>query len=252
MANWLVFVLGAAITLLGAAGVLAVKNPVHSALLLVQTLFGVAILFVAQQAHFLAAVQIIVYAGAVVVLFLFVIMLIGVDRSDAQPAETIKGQRVGAAIVGALILLELAAIGGFNFHLGATAKGQAATSVSAQVTELTRLYEKDVAIVNNPNSAPDVLSAAQQELPQVQQALEAANEEKTKVENDPQLISGPGTNVEKLSEAVFTKYLFPFEITSVLLVIAVVGAVLMARKPKALDGVPGSATSGTSAKGSAA
>ena len=54
----------------------------HSALTLVATLFGVAVLFVAQDAHFLAAVQVIVYAGAIVVLFLFVIMLLGVDQAE--------------------------------------------------------------------------------------------------------------------------------------------------------------------------
>ena len=58
------------------------SNPVHAALSLVATLFGIAVLFVAQEAHFLAAVQVIVYAGAIVVLFLFVIMLLGVDRAE--------------------------------------------------------------------------------------------------------------------------------------------------------------------------
>jgi NADH-quinone oxidoreductase subunit I len=60
----------------------ALRNPVHAALSLVATLFGVAVLFVAQEAHFLAAVQVIVYAGAIVVLFLFVLMLLGVDRAE--------------------------------------------------------------------------------------------------------------------------------------------------------------------------
>ena len=58
------------------------KNPVHAALCLIMTLFGVAVAFVAQSADFLAAVQIIVYAGAIVVLFLFVIMFLGVDRDE--------------------------------------------------------------------------------------------------------------------------------------------------------------------------
>ena len=66
--------------LVGAVGVVTSRNPVHAALSLVMTLFGVAVLFIEQQADFLAAVQIIVYAGAIVVLFLFVIMFLGVDR----------------------------------------------------------------------------------------------------------------------------------------------------------------------------
>ena len=69
-----VFVAGALMILAGGIGVIACKNPVHSALSMVLTLFGVAVEFIEQQAEFLAAVQIIVYAGAIVVLFLFVIM----------------------------------------------------------------------------------------------------------------------------------------------------------------------------------
>ena len=63
--------------LVGAVGVVTSRNPVHAALSLVMTLFGVAVLFIEQEADFLAAVQIIVYAGAIVVLFLFVIMFLG-------------------------------------------------------------------------------------------------------------------------------------------------------------------------------
>ena len=74
-------------------------NPVHAALGLVLTLFGVAVQFVAQEAHFLAAVQVIVYAGAIVVLFLFVIMLLGVDRPIDLSIEPIKIQRPLAAVM---------------------------------------------------------------------------------------------------------------------------------------------------------
>lgn len=170
MVDWIVFAVGALMALLGAIGVLTVKNPVHAALMLVQTLFGVAVLFVAQGAHFLAAVQVIVYAGAIVVLFLFVIMLLGVDRDDALQAEPLKGQRVAAGVVGVIALAELILISRVNLVLG-----KASTAGIA---------------------------------------------------------NGEDTNVATLSKSLFTRYLFAFEITSVLLVIAVVGAVLLARKPK--------------------
>lgn len=99
------FIFGAVIILTGGIGVVASKNPVHSALFLVQTLMGVALLFVVQEAHFLAAVQIIVYAGAIVILFLFVIMLLGVDQSEEwQLKESIAGQQPLAAIIGASLL----------------------------------------------------------------------------------------------------------------------------------------------------
>ena len=88
-----VFAVAAAIVIAGAVGVVVARNPVHSALMLVMTLFGVAVLFVLQQANFLAAVQVIVYAGAIVVLFLFVIMFLGVDREEDIRAEPLRGQR---------------------------------------------------------------------------------------------------------------------------------------------------------------
>ena len=65
----------------------------HAALNLIVTLIGIALAFVEQQANFLAAVQIIVYAGAIVILFLFVIMFLGVDRNEPIGAEPLVGQR---------------------------------------------------------------------------------------------------------------------------------------------------------------
>ena len=114
MSEVIVFVVAAVIVLSGAVGVVASRNPVHSALFLIQTLFGVAVLFVLQEAHFLAAVQIVVYAGAIVILFLFVIMLLGVDTADDWSVEPIAGQRpltviVGAALQGLGIALVVAA-----------------------------------------------------------------------------------------------------------------------------------------------
>src|SRR5829696_2517857 len=107
-----VFVIAAVIVLAGALGVVLAGNPVHSALMLVMTLFGMAVLFVAQDADFLAAVQVIVYAGAIVVLFLFVIMLLGVDKVEDIKVEPLGGQRPAAAVVAvaALGLIVLLAV----------------------------------------------------------------------------------------------------------------------------------------------
>jgi len=76
---------------------------VHSALFLIQTLMGVALLFLIEDAHFLAAVQVVVYAGAIVILFLFVIMLLGVDKAEAMGVDPIGGQRELALVLGASI-----------------------------------------------------------------------------------------------------------------------------------------------------
>ncbi|HRW40636.1 MAG TPA: NADH-quinone oxidoreductase subunit J, partial [Microthrixaceae bacterium] len=97
------FLIAGAIVLGGALGVVLLRNPVHNALSLVGTLFGIAVLFVAQDAQFLAAVQVIVYAGAIVVLFLFVIMLLGVDEAEDLSVEPLVGQRPVAIIAGVAI-----------------------------------------------------------------------------------------------------------------------------------------------------
>jgi NADH-quinone oxidoreductase subunit J len=161
-----VFVIAAAACLAGAVGVVLSENPVHAALSLVGTLFAIAVLFVAQEAHFLAAVQVIVYAGAIVVLFLFVLMLLGVDRVEDLRVEPLVGQRVAAAVL-ALGILALTA--------GALAStGYEVTGVAGQVDESV-------------------------------------------------------TDVYRLGESLFTDYVYALEITSVLLVIAVVAAILLAR-----------------------
>ncbi len=164
-----VFAISAVIVMAGAFGVVFSRNPVHSALMLVMTLFGIAVLFVAQEAHFLAVVQVIVYAGAIVVLFLFVIMLLGVDQEENVAADPLKGQRPAAFALGGLMLFLLLFL--------------------AQVT-------------NWATGARSARGAA----------------------------SGPGENVEQLGRSIFTTFLLPFEVTAVLLVIAVVGAVVLVRR----------------------
>jgi NADH-quinone oxidoreductase subunit J len=96
----LVFIVASMMVIGGAIGVVIFRHPVHAALGLVLTLFGVAVHFVALEAQFLAAVQVIVYAGAIVVLFLFVIMLLGVDQAEQLRTEALPVQRPLAAIMG--------------------------------------------------------------------------------------------------------------------------------------------------------
>lgn len=173
-----VFAVCAAVMVLGALGVVFARHPVHSALSLVATLLGVAVLFVAQEAHFLAAVQVIVYAGAIVVLFLFVIMLVGVDREENVDAEPLRGQRVVGLGLGLALLFLVVVL----FQLGSS----------------WSTGEPSVRGVTRVEAAPGV---------------------------------EPVENVEQLGRSLFTDFLLPFEITGVLLVIAVVGAVVLARRP---------------------
>src|ERR1041384_7433180 len=105
--DWVIFVIFGALAIVAAATVVLARNPVHSAVSLVITFFCMAVFFVMQDAHFLAAVQVIVYAGAIVVLFLFVIMLLGVARSEAVEEEPLRGQRPAAVLIGLVLFGEL-------------------------------------------------------------------------------------------------------------------------------------------------
>jgi NADH-quinone oxidoreductase subunit J len=87
------------IALAGALGMVFSRNAVHSALWLVLTMLSLGVFYVEQQAPFLGAVQIIVYTGAIMILFLFVLMLVGRDSSDSV-VETLRGQRVAATVLG--------------------------------------------------------------------------------------------------------------------------------------------------------
>jgi uncharacterized MnhB-related membrane protein len=89
----------APIMTLAALGMIFARKAVHAALLLAVVMISLAVLYLVQDAPFLFAVQIIVYTGAILMLFLFVLMLVGVDASDSV-VETIKGQRVLAILIG--------------------------------------------------------------------------------------------------------------------------------------------------------
>ncbi|MAE56224.1 MAG: hypothetical protein CMK23_09525 [Porticoccaceae bacterium] len=102
MIELLLFAIPASLLILGALIVVFAKNPVHNAMGLVLTLTSLAILYITLNATFVAMVQMLVYAGAVMTLFLFVIMMIGVDKPE-QTKEQIKGQKL--LISGTLILL---------------------------------------------------------------------------------------------------------------------------------------------------
>ncbi len=117
MIETIVFVLMAVSAIAGALTVVLARNPVRSAMGLLATLFSVAVLYVLQLAHLVAAVQIIVYAGAVLTLFLFVIMLIGVDKDESRE-EKLPLQRGAVAVIGAVIVLlaiGLAVFGDFEW-----------------------------------------------------------------------------------------------------------------------------------------
>ena len=178
-----VFVLASAMVIGGAIGVVLRSHPVHAALSLVLTLFGVAVHFVAQEAHFLAAVQVIVYAGAIVVLFLFVIMLLGVDTVDNLRVDPLKIQRPLAAIVGVAI-------------------------VALMITAI--VSTRDLAALPTIDEAGQVVPPG--------------GHTSTATDSD--------GNIKDLAHNLFSTHVFSFEFTSVLLVVAVAGTVVLTRRDR--------------------
>jgi len=115
MTELILFFLFGALVLVGALSVVFARNPVKSAMGLILTLLSLAVLYVVHLAHFVAVVQVMVYAGAVMTLFLFVIMLIGVDRSE-DLTEHLPGQRLLVFLLGLVTLgVVVAVVAGNNW-----------------------------------------------------------------------------------------------------------------------------------------
>lgn len=99
MGEAILFWVLAVVSVVGALGVVAAPKAVYSAISLAGTMIALAVLYIAQDAPFLGVVQVVVYTGAVMMLFLFVLMLIGVDSAESL-VETIRGQRIAAMVGG--------------------------------------------------------------------------------------------------------------------------------------------------------
>ncbi|MBA2319327.1 MAG: NADH-quinone oxidoreductase subunit J [Euzebyales bacterium] len=182
-AEFWVFLLIGALSLGSALAMVLMRNAVHAALMLVLNFFTIAVLYAVLEAQFLAVVQIIVYAGAIMVLFLFVIMLLGVDRTEPVTRK-LPGQGPLAVLFGILLFGALSASVVAPF-IGPGSVCGAAAGVDA---------------------GGGGLPCA---------GLAAANE---------------GGNVEGIGALLFTDFVWPFEVTSVLLVIAALGAIVLGRQ----------------------
>ncbi len=163
-----IFIICAALALIGAFGVVLARNPVHNALFLLLTLVTMAVFFLQQHAQLVAIIQIVVYASAIVVLFLFVITLLGVDERESLDDPHLF-QRWAAIALGALALVLVVTLAGRTWVTGAASSRGA---------------------LDDPRSG----------------------------------------NVQNLARSLFTDFLWAFELTAVLLVIAVVGGVVLARR----------------------
>jgi NADH-quinone oxidoreductase subunit J len=168
VADTVVFWIVAPISVASAIATVLARRAVHAALFLIANLFTLAVLFLVLGSEFLFVVQIIVYAGAIMVLFLFVIMLLGVDQ-EMSLREQLQGQRLLAVLLGLGLLAEVVVA----VRLG---------------VGLHRTPLPDFAAVNK------------------------------------------GGNVQALAHVLFNQYFLPFEITSLLLIVAAIGAMLHGRR----------------------
>lgn len=157
---WVFATLGVA----GGIGLILNRNPVHAALSLILNFFSIAGLYLSLQAEFLAVIQILVYAGAIMVLFLFVIMLLNLNRETLESPFSFS--RVAAWVLGLAFVVEM-------FVVFRNALGEGAGKFEGEFQ---------------------------------------------------------GATVEAVGSAMMTKYLFPFEMISVVLIAALVGAIVVAKK----------------------
>lgn len=163
------------IAVIGAVGVVTAAKAVYSALFLAMTMLILAVFYFVQDAMFLGVVQIVVYTGAVMMLFLFVMMLIGVDSAESL-VETLRGQRVAGTLAGiGFGILLIAGIGGATTHLRNIGTPAATGTGSADLGQ---------------------------------------------------------HNVEGLAALIFTRYLWAFELTSALLITAVLAAMVLTHRER--------------------
>ena len=160
-----IFYVLASIALLSAVMVIWSRNAIHSAVYLVLSFLSIAALYVLLEAEFVAAVQVMVYAGGIMVLFLFVILLVDVTREEGL-------RRVGKGHIAIAAFLTILVIVPVGFY----------------------------ALGTSPETAADL-----------------------------SVLTADGGNIETVSMSLFRHYLLPFEVISILLLVALVGAVMLAR-----------------------
>jgi NADH-quinone oxidoreductase subunit J len=184
MPDKVLFIIFAAFTVFGALGTITRKNIIHALMLLVFTFLNVAAIFFLTQAYFIAMIQILVYAGAIMVLFVFVIMFLNL-RTFQQEEQTHRRQRWVALGLSVLVLAEFVAV----------------------LARLKFTYDKTVpAVANQFTSALGGFS--------------------------PEQVAAAGGNNKVFGETLFSNMLLPFEVASVVLLVAMVGAIILVKKEK--------------------
>ncbi|MBJ7530598.1 MAG: NADH-quinone oxidoreductase subunit J [Nocardioides sp.] len=204
----------APVMVLAALGILFVRKAVHAALLLAVVMISLAVLYAALDAPFLFAVQIIVYTGAILMLFLFVLMLVGVDASDSV-VETIRGQRV-LAVAGGLVLGVLLVLGLSQLTLGtvvgldeANAGGNIEALANILFSRYVFAFETTSALLITAAVGAMVLAHRERLTPKAGQAERAAQRVRDFSEKGTHLGPLPSPGVYARHNAVDTPALLP-------------------------------------------
>jgi NADH-quinone oxidoreductase subunit J len=186
----LVFMVVGSIAVGSSILVVAMRNPVHSALFLLLTFLCVAILFVMKSAEFVAAVQVLVYAGGIMVLFLFVVMLINYRQLPEEPVLTkvwLGGIGIGLTVF--ILFVTMVRTGAY---------AEQVPGAAAKLSTVTESY-----LAEHP-SDPNKL---------VRRTRERENR-----------------NSEAVAMALYTDYLVPFEVASLFLLVAMIGAIVIGKR----------------------
>ena len=226
MAEQILFIIFGILAVGSAICVIAFRNPIHSALALVLTFFSLAGLFISLGAYFVAAVQVIVYAGAIMVLFLFVIMLLNLGR--LQTTRQINKAKVFAVIVGILLAAEAIYIGIKAYDGTAVSLAQGGSEVVGaaitpeqvnQIDEIVSTYQLDPAEINS-TYVPEI---AEQKTTVETLTAGEANQLIAKLQ-------GEMGKPDRIGTILFTKFLLPFEVTSLVLLAALIGVIVLVKR----------------------
>ena len=195
--------------------VVAFKNPIHSALALILTFFSQAGLFIALGAHFIAAVQVIVYAGAIMVLFLFVIMLLNLGSLQDTARQNISAIKIFVLVLAVLLAIEGITVARYVDQNGGVIKKQSTDVIIQRLKDDFKMSDEDI-----KHSVEELYG----------KGTSVSNLTSVQVTG---LVHGEMGKTERIGTLLFSKFVLPFEVTSFILIAALIGVIaIVNREPQ--------------------
>ena len=199
--------------------VVAFKNPIHSALALILTFFSQAGLFIALGAHFVAAVQVIVYAGAIMVLFLFVIMLLNLGSLQDTARQNISAIKIFVLVLAVLLAIEGITVARYVDQNGGVIKKQSTDVIIQRLKDDFKMSDEDI-----KHSVEELYG----------KGTSVSNLTSVQVTG---LVHGEMGKTERIGTLLFSKFVLPFEVTSFILIAALIGVIaIVNREPQEAAG----------------